>query len=162
MLTKPATARMLRQWRADYLRIRPLLSPNRKTAEELLAFLAGKYPLVPLNDERARAVVVANVLVNNHLSARLPHGISPRAETFTVARTGAGEPLYAAQKALFSGMDIFVGIEMNTGHFHVEGSSLLWDTLIAFRGLDERDLENVYLVSEYAACRKRLGLPLGG
>ena len=151
MLTKPATPELLRQWRADYAAYRPLLHPNRRSADELLSYLKAKYPLVPLDDDAAREVVCANVRENADLAERLPAGVLPRAETFTVARSGAGKALYAAQDAVFSGMDIFVGIEMVTGHFHVEGSSFLWNELFAFRGLDEADLENPYLVSEYVS-----------
>lgn len=150
MLTKSATPELLRKWKADYAAYRPLLRPNRRSADELLSYLVANYPLLPLDDEAAREVVCANVRENAVLAARLPASVLPRAETFIVARFGAGEALYAAQDAVFSGMDIFVGIEMVTGHFHVEGSSLLWDELFVFRGLDEADLENPYLVSEYA------------
>jgi len=151
MLTKPATPELLRKWKADYAAYRPLLRPNRRPADELLAYLTAKYPLLPLDDETAREVVCANVRDNAYFASRLPAGVPPRAETFTVARVGAGEALYAAQDAIFACMDIFVGIEMVTGHFHVEGSSLLWDELFLFRGLDEADLENPCLVSEYAS-----------
>jgi len=46
-------------------------------------------------------------------------------------------------------------VELNSGYFLVEGSSLLWDELFAFRGLDEEDLKNYYLVAEYVACLRR-------
>ena len=59
-----------------------------------------------------------------------------------------GKLLYEKQDNIFKGEDIFVGIEMETGFIHVEGSSLLWDELFAFRGLDTDDLKNIYLVAE--------------
>ncbi len=37
----------------------------------------------------------------------------------------------------------------------VEGSSELWNELFAFRGLDEEDLKNYYLVAEYISCLKQ-------
>ncbi|MPN52317.1 hypothetical protein SDC9_199973 [bioreactor metagenome] len=49
-------------------------------------------------------------------------------------------------------------MEIETASFHVEGSSLLWDELFAYRGLDEMDLRNFYMVAEYAACLKRFGM----
>ena len=42
----------------------------------------------------------------------------------------------------------------------VEGSSLLWDELYVFRGLDEQDLENYVCVAEYIACMRRFSLPM--
>ena len=37
----------------------------------------------------------------------------------------------------------------------VEGSSQLWDELFAFRGLDDDDLTDFYLVAEYISCLKK-------
>ena len=42
----------------------------------------------------------------------------------------------------------------------VEGTSLLWDELYAFRGLDAQDLENYVCVAEYIACMQRFSLPM--
>ena len=42
----------------------------------------------------------------------------------------------------------------------MEGSGELYDELIAFRGLDDRDLENFYLVAEYVAAAQKFGVPL--
>lgn len=38
---------------------------------------------------------------------------------------------------------------METGYFHIEGSSMLYDELFKFRGLDKQDLENFFLIYEY-------------
>ena len=40
----------------------------------------------------------------------------------------------------------------------MEGSSLLWDELYAYRGLNEPELENYYSVAEYVSCLNRFGL----
>jgi len=37
----------------------------------------------------------------------------------------------------------------------VEGSSMLWDELCAFQGLDAKDIENYYCVAQYISCLKR-------
>ena len=63
--------------------------------------------------------------------------------------------LYLEQDQVFKGLPIIAGIELETGFFHIEGSSALWDQLFAFRGLDETDLKNFYLVAEYINCIKR-------
>jgi hypothetical protein len=59
---------------------------------------------------------------------------------------------------MFRGRAIIVAVELHSAYFMVEGSSLLWDELFAFRGLDEEDLANYYLVAEYIGCLKRFGL----
>ncbi len=50
--------------------------------------------------------------------------------------------------------EIFVGVDLATGYFLVEGSEQLWDELCAFSGLDERDLENYVCVGLYLDCLK--------
>jgi len=37
----------------------------------------------------------------------------------------------------------------------VEGSEQIYDDLFAFRGLDEKDLNNVFMVAEYVKCIKK-------
>ena len=78
---------------------------------------------------------------------------------------GNGCALYAAaekEAALWQERRerIFVGLDTVTGFFMVEGSSLLWDELYAFRGLDAQDLENYVCVAEYIACMQRFSLPM--
>jgi hypothetical protein len=123
----------------------------------VLAYLKGAYPLAERTDEAARAVVSGNVLSNEALREQLPKGASPDPVCFLVLREGAGQALYERQDAAFAGTDVFVGIDLASGWFCVEGSSLLWDELYAFRGLNETDLQNYYSVAEYVACLKRFG-----
>lgn len=39
----------------------------------------------------------------------------------------------------------------------VEGSTLLWDELCAFCGVDDKDLQNYVIVAQYVDVLKRLG-----
>ena len=72
-----------------------------------------------------------------------------------------GGRLYENKEEIFKDVEeIFVGIDLETGYFCVEGSGELYDELIAFRGLDDRDLENFYLVAEYVAAAQKFGVPL--
>ena len=87
-----------------------------------------------------------------------PPGEKPIPKTFFVARAGLGQRLYHEQDELFAGMDIFVGIDLVSGFYCVEGSSYLWDELCAFQGLDERDRENFFCVAQYITCLKRFDL----
>lgn len=49
---------------------------------------------------------------------------------------------------------VFIGIDLVTGYICVEGCPKLYYDLFLYRGLDEKDLENFYLVSEYVHCAK--------
>lgn len=155
MLMQEATPELLAHWKAVFQAHHDHLQPNRKTGPELLAYLRGRYPLVERCDAEALMTVSENVLQNPPLREKLPPGKPPLPRAFTVAREGAGLLLYAAQDAVFRGSDIFVGIDLESGYFCVEGSSLLWDELYAFRGLDKADIENYYCVAEYIACLER-------
>ena len=47
-----------------------------------------------------------------------------------------------------------VGIDLSTGEFHIESKNIeevmpLHDDLFIYRGLDEEDLKNIFLVAEY-------------
>ena len=86
--------------------------------------------------------MIQNILLNESLCRELPPGTAPKPVCGIIEPVGAGEALYREQDACFAGIEIFVGIDLTTGYFVVEGSSRLWDELYAFRGLNERDLEN--------------------
>lgn len=85
-------------------------------------------------------------------------GVEPSVATFVIENKENGEILYENQDELFKGNNILVGIELESGFFYVEGSSLLWDELYAFQGLDEKDIQNYFCVSEYISCLKKFGL----
>ena len=155
-LTKP-TPEQIAGWKETFAAYRPKLKPNRKTAEEMIAYLCARYPVEKLPDKRWEQVVIQNVTMNPFAAEKLPAGSRPEAAVYRVANAGAGKELYAKQSAPFAGMPITVGIERVTSEFHVEGSAELWDELFAFRGLDAADLENFYLVAEYVGCLMRAG-----
>lgn len=158
MLTQPATPELIESWKNTFAQYKPRLQPNRKSGAEVKAYLLSKYPVREETSESARKVVTGNILANKPFKDELPLGMQPEPYCAIVLRQGAGETLYAAQDEMFSGVDIFVGVDLVSGYFLVEGSSLLWDELFAFRGLNETDLENYYLVAEYIACLERFGM----
>lgn len=158
MLTQPATPELIESWKNTFAQYKNHLRPNRKSGAELKAYLLSKYPVREETSEKARKVVTGNILANQSLKDELPPGMQPEPYCAVVLRQGTGEPLYAAQDEVFSGIEIFVGVDLVSGCFLVEGSSLLWDELFAFRGLNETDLHNYYLVAEYVACLKRFDL----
>jgi hypothetical protein len=150
-----ATPEMIERWKAIWAEFKPRLKPNRKPASDLITYLVSKYPVKEVADEKLKQVVIDNLLSNKCLAEKLPAGKHPVAVCFYIEDTGPGKLLYAGQDKIFSGLTIFVGVELETGFFLVEGSSELWDELFAYQGLDEKDLDNFYLVAEYIACLRK-------
>ncbi len=158
MLMHEPTPEMAEEWKRTFKQYGPRLAPNRKKGKAVLQYLMGKYPLEEAKDDKWKQIVLSDVLHNRHNLEKLRAGKTPSAAVFHVLNTGVGKTLYERQDELFRGMTITAGVEMETGAFHVEGSSLLWDELFAFRGLDEQDLKNFYLVAEYVSCLKKFGI----
>ncbi len=64
-------------------------------------------------------------------------------------------PQIVAYKAKDS--SVLVGIDLVTGFFHIEGKDInrvaeIYDDLFLFRGLDETDIKNYFLVAQYIQC----------
>ena len=138
MIKSAPTKRMLEQWQACFLQYRHQLSPNKQTGAELLRYLREKYPLQQIHEPAALSVVAGNVTDNAFFAEKLPASAAPDPVAFMIG-------------------EIFVGVDLATGYFLVEGSEQLWDELCAFSGLDERDLENYVCVGLYLDCLKKLG-----
>jgi hypothetical protein len=158
MLMQEATPEMVETWKSIFAEYKTRLCPNRKKASDIIEYLEGKYQLGESVDEQWKQVVIDNVLLSDFYLSKLPAGRTVTPRVFYVKNTGNGKSLYRQQDDIFSGREIIIGIDMETGFFHVEGSSLLWDELFAFRGLDEDDLNNYYLVAEYISCLKRFDM----
>ena len=158
MLTREATPEMVAEWKAIHKEYSAKIKPNRKSGSELAAFLMAKYPLAELKDEAALSVVTENVLNNEHFSQKLKEGEHPSPLAFFVENTGDGAALYEKQDEIFAGSKVFVGIDLSSGLYCIEGSSLLWDELCAFQGLDEKDLQNCFCVAQYVLALERFGL----
>lgn len=158
MLTQPATPELIDSWKRTFAQYKDRLCPNRKSGAELKDYLLSNYAVREETSAKEHRVVTGNILANKPLADELPPEKQPEPYCAVILRQDAGNSLYAEQDEVFSGMEIFVGIDLVSGYFLVEGSSLLWDELFAFRGLNEKDLENYYLVAEYVACLKRFHL----
>lgn len=158
MLTREVTPEMVAAWKDTFNQYRQQLRPNKKTGGEIIANIQQKYSITELKDETLKQVVLDNVLLNECHAKKIPGGKTPCANVFLIDDTGAGRSLYEHQDEIFKGNQILVGVELITAFFTVEGSSLLWDELFAFRGLDDDDLTNYYLVAEYIACLKKFDL----
>ncbi len=158
MLTRKITPELVRQWKDVAETYRPLLNPNKKTGSEICSYLTGKYSVRELRADSLRDVVEDNIHSNECHARKMPADTIPKVSGFLIDNTGMGKYLYENQDEMFRGNAILAAVELHSAYVLVEGSSLLWDELCAFRGLDEEDLANYYQVAEYVACLKRFDL----
>jgi hypothetical protein len=158
MLMQKATPEIVERWKEVWNKYKDKLVPNRKSGKEVVEYLKNKYFLEELHDDNAKQVVINNVLYKKPYADKLPMGAELSAVTFIVENQVNGKFLYENQDKVFKGNNIFVGVEIESGFFCVEGSSLLWDELYVFRGLDEKDIQNYFSVAEYISCLKKFGL----
>ena len=158
MQTALPTEEDIAHWKKVFANYHLRLKPNRVSGEQLRDYLTAHYPAQLMQDTEMDQVVTGNILANECYSRTLPKGVSPSPVCYKLAREGTALPLYASQDALYAGSDILVGIDLVSGYFLVEGSSMLWDELYAKRGLSEDELSNYYCVAEYVACLTRFGL----
>lgn len=158
MLMQEATPEMVERWKEVWNKYKGKLLPNRKSGKEVVEYLKDKYLLSELHDDNAKQVVINNVLYNKSYVDKLPMGAEPSVVTFVIENKDNGKFLYENQDEIFKENNIFVGVEIESGFFCVEGSSLLWDELYVFQGLDEKDIQNYFCVAEYISCLKKFGL----
>ncbi len=158
MQTALPTKEDIARWKEVFAEYHTRLKPNRINGEQLRDYLTAHYPAQAMQDAKLDQVVTGNILSNECYARALPEGVSPEPVCYKLAREGAALPLYASQDALYAGCDILVGIDLVSGYFFVEGSSVLWDELYAHRGLSEDELSNYYCVAEYVACLARFDL----
>lgn len=164
MITAEPTAAQLAAWKQTWLDRRGQLTPNRITGAALLGYLCGRYVLTPLHGAEAEQAVAAAVLENEVYAQKLPAGAQPEPRVFYLENAGAGRRFFSPEHRdpapLWGGRitRIFVGIDVTTGYFTVEGSTLLWDELCAVRGFDAQDLRNFVCTAQYLEARRRCGL----
>ncbi len=164
VLTKPITEEQLQQWRKIYEEHKNVLQPNRRTGAELLHYLRDRYVLTPIESAEALRCISDNVMHNEYHAEKLPAGALPHSVAFYLKNEGAGKRFYSTQNKddveVWGGdiTRIFVGVDLASGFYLVEGSTLLWDELCAFQGLDERDLQNFAVVAMYVESVERIKL----
>lgn len=158
MLMQKPTPETVEEWKAIYVEYKTKLYPNRKTGLEIIEYLKQKYLVTEQTKEELKQVVVANVRENKCYLNKLTNSKMPVAKVFYVENMGVGKRLYEKQDDVFKENKIIVGVELESAFFMIEGSSMLWDELFAFRGLDEDDLNNFYLVAEYITCLKKFDM----
>ncbi|HHT5872281.1 TPA: hypothetical protein ACSZBY_14300, partial [Listeria monocytogenes] len=119
MLTKEATPELIKEWQNIYYNHIDNLVPNRKTGCEIDEYFRGNYSFVSVNDKNAQETVIQNIINNESFKEKLSAGVKPKPMTYTIRDS-----------------NIFVGIDLISGYFYVEGSEEVYDDLFAYRGLD--------------------------
>ncbi|MCH5156329.1 MAG: hypothetical protein J1G02_00455 [Clostridiales bacterium] len=140
MLTKEPTIEMVQEWKRIYSENRDRLKPNRKSGTEINDYFCLKYAFEEFKSLKFCKVVKLNITENETNREKLPHGTVPQIV------------VYKSKDA-----SVLVGIDLITGFFHIEGEDItrvaeIYDDLFAFRGLDEKDMENYFLVAQYIQC----------
>ena len=163
MITQKPTPEMLAEWKNTFERYKPLLQPNRKSGTDLLKYLQSNYSLTEITDKMVLTVISKNVSRNKFYSEKLSTGQLPLPKAFYLENIGNGHKFYLPQSKdhpdLWGGevTKIFVGLDLCSGFYLVEGSTMLWDELRAFQGVGEKDLENFVVVTDYIRALKRFG-----
>ncbi len=140
MLTTEPTIEMIQEWKCIYNENRDKLKPNRKSGAEINDYFSNKYRFEKLDSLSFHDVVEFNIMKNESNREKLPQGAVPQ---------------IVAYKAKDS--SVLVGIDLVTGFFHIEGKDInrvaeIYDDLFLFRGLDETDIKNYFLVAQYIQC----------
>lgn len=153
MLMQEPTEEMIKEWKDIYNKNKENLKPNKKCGLEIIEYLKEKYSVVEIENSKLEKVVYDNIVLNEYSNQKLC-GKNPIIRLFKVT----DEELYKKQDNIFKGIEIIVGIELNTSYILVEGSSYLYDELIAFTGLDDKDITNYYLVAQYMKCKEKFNV----
>lgn len=150
MLMQEPTEEMIKKWKEIYNIYKEKLVPNKKESLEIIEYLKNKYSIIEIENQELENVVYDNIVLNEYFKNKLD-GRNPIIRLFEVM----DKKLYDIQDEVFKGNKIIVGIELNTAYVFVEGSSYLYDDLIAFTGLGEEDIKNYFLVVQYIKCKEK-------
>lgn len=134
MLMQKPTEEMIEEWKQIYEEYHDRLRPNRKSGEEVDRYFRDKYSAQDFPSPEFKSMIEEQILQNDFIRKKL-YNQEPRVRTYWLN-------------------DVLVAIDLTSGEFHVESKNFLkmqeiYDDLFAFRGLDEKDLENFFLVAQY-------------
>lgn len=150
MLMQEPTEELIKEWQDIYNKNKDSLKPDKKEGSEIIAFLKENYSVIEIEEDKFEKAVYDNIVLNDFSNQKLC-GKSPIIRLFEVT----DKKLYEKQDNIFKGIKIIVGIELNTSFIFVEGSSYLYDELVAFSGLDNKDLSNYFLTAQYIKCKEK-------
>ena len=132
MLTSKVDEKKLRLWKELYKKYSDSLKPNRISGRDLNIYFQKNYSAENYDNVVFKKVVHLNSKEYFHENAGDVNDI--------VAYTLNG--------------DIFVGIDLKTGFFHIESDDVsksipIFDDLFITRGLSEDELQNFVIVGQY-------------
>ena len=153
MLMQEPTEEMIKEWQEIYNKSKDNLKPNKKDGLEIIEYLKENYSVVEIENTELEKVVYDNIVLNEHSNQKLC-GEKPIIRLFEVT----DKSLYEKQDTIFKGIKIIVGIELHTSYIFVEGSSYLYDELMAFTGLDDKDITNYFLVAQYIKYKEKFNI----
>ena len=162
MLICEPTEELVLQWKKIWNTYKDQLKPNRKSGQEMLAYLTEHYELSESFEKEELEAIQYSVTMNRPMAEKLPDGKEPEPRAFFLKNKGNGAFFYQKENQDPAELwgeqvsDIFIGLDLSSGYYMVEGSTLLWDELCTFQGLDEEDLKNFFLVAQYVDAMKRV------
>ena len=135
MITALVSKEKMDKWKCYFEQYASSMRPNRKTGREIDEYFRAKYPYQVLDSGEFCAVVEENVMANEYFREKLPPGMRPQIKAYTVG-------------------NMYVGIDIESGEFHIECGEIekaapIFDDLFLYRGLDENDLKNLVLVGQF-------------
>ncbi len=141
MLTTAPTSKMIAEWKRVFEIYHSSLIPNRKSGSEVDQYFRDKYSHQLYDNAEFREIVSLNITENDYFNRKLPENTLPNIQSY---KTG----------------NVLVGIDLCTGEFHIESENIeeaipIYDDLFAYRGLDEEDINNFFLVAEYIKLTQR-------
>lgn len=154
MLMQEPTKDMIKEWKDIFSQYKDKIKPNKKDGLEIINYLKNHYSITEIEDDELESIVECNIKDNEFSSNKLK-GENPIIRLFEINNIGKNKELYNKQDNVFKGIKIIVGIELKTSFIFVEGSSYLYDELTAYKGLDEEDIKNYFLVSQYIKCKEK-------
>ena len=126
-------------WKLVWAERRPRMRPNRLSGAQVREVLLARHRAQPFCDPRFDEVVLANLANYPYLSAQ-----HPCVAAYRVENEAAGEGEFPC---------CLVGIELESGYVHCEGSDAIQDELFLAQGLNDKELENPFLVWRYVALQ---------
>ena len=135
MITALVTKEKMDKWKRYFEKYASSMRPNRKTGREIDEYFRAKYPYQGLDSGEFCAVVEENVMANEYFREKVPPGMRPQIKSYMVG-------------------DVYVGIDIESGEFHIECGEIekaapIFDDLFLYRGLEENDLKNLVSVGQF-------------
>lgn len=138
MITAPVSKDKLDRWKQIWQEKAPSMKPNRISGSQLNEYFQGKYSPTLYANKRFQRVVKWNLT-----------------ELYGKVAAGTANIICYLVDA-----DVYVGIDLVTGFFHIESKHIekcipIYDDLYVKRGLDKSDLQNYVLVGQYMELSDR-------